>query len=84
MVRAIYIVAWTEKARLEYGVPLSQCVVSVEPKDDIAVNVSKSKIGRPKYRYADALAIFYERREAKAFVSGNKDWVIMKSLITII
>jgi hypothetical protein len=38
---------------------------------------SKHKIGRPKLRYTDLLAIFQARNEAEAYRAGNKDWVVV-------
>lgn len=73
-IEKVYAVIWTDEARKEYGVPKNKIIVVVEPKEDIKVNISKSKIGRPKIRYADLLAIFYKRTEADAFRDRNNDW----------
>ena len=71
----MWAVIWTEKALEEYGVPLKNIIISVEPKEDIKVNISSEKIGRPKYLFTDTLAIFETKKEAEAYRAGNKDWV---------
>lgn len=77
-IEKVYAVTWTEKAREEYGIPKNKVVVLLEPKDEIEVNISKSKMGRPKLRYADSLSIFYEKDEAEAFRKGNSDWITIE------
>ena len=65
-------VIWTYKARKQYGVPLKDTIVSVEPKDDINVIVFKRK---KKFYYADSIAVFSKRKEAESFRNGNIDWL---------
>lgn len=69
-----FAVIWTEEASIRYGVPKSDPIVTVEPKEDIKVNIQKGKMGRPKVRYADCVAIFKDIREAEAYREGNTDW----------
>ena len=79
----MFAVIWTEKGRKEYGVPANQLIISVEPKEDIKVNVSNNKIGRPKYLYTDALAIFCTEKEAEAYRAKNDDWTTVPITILI-
>lgn len=78
----VYAVVWTKEAAKNYGV-FDQIIVTVEPKEDIKVRYIKGKIGRPKIRYADALAIFSDKKEAEAFRAGNKDWFTVKLTLII-
>lgn len=70
----VYAVIWTRKGRKFYGVPDNQPIISIVPNEPISVNVSKSKMGRPKYRYTEPFAIFSTEKEAEAYREGNTDW----------
>ena len=65
-------VVWTEKAAEFYGAKTK--IIGVEPKEEIAFDIRKTKMGRPKIRYGEPLAIFESKIEAEAFRAGNKDW----------
>jgi hypothetical protein len=78
-----YAVVWTDKARIEYGVPRHQIIVLVEPKEEIKINMSKTKIGRQKYLYADVFAIFETDKEAEAFRAGNADWKVQQVTLLV-
>ena len=79
----VYVVMWTEKGRREYGVPKRDVIVSVEPKEEIGVNVSICRVGRPRYMFADVLAVFSNKNEAEAYRRGNTDWVVSKAKIIL-
>jgi len=77
MPRKGFAVIWNKDSMPFYGVKKGQELITVESKEEIKVNVSKSKIGRPKIRYAEPLAIFQEIQEAEAYRANNKDFLVV-------
>ncbi len=73
----LWAVVWNPKSMEEYGIESkAEQILYVDCGESIPVNVG-GKMGRPKIRYADALAIFHERKEADAFRKGNEDFVVI-------
>jgi hypothetical protein len=69
-------VTWTEKAAEFYGADTN--IISIEPKDEITFDTRKKKMGRPKIRYGEPLAMFPTKEEAEAYRSDNKDWLTIE------
>lgn len=69
----LFAVIWRNEVNEFYGVK-DDDIVFVEPKEEIRVNVSKNRIGRPKWQYSEPLAIFLSLKEAEAYRAGNTDW----------
>ena len=77
----LFAVIWEESSREFYGIG-DEILVTVEPKEEIRMNVSKHKQGRPSWRYTEPLAIFTTKEEAEAFRDGNTDWEVVSCNIT--
>ena len=76
-------VQWRKEVRSFWGVLSGEIILPVEPKEDIKVNFSRSKKGRPKYLYADPLAIFKFKKEAEAYRAGNRDFEVVPVIISL-
>ena len=70
----LYAVIWTEKAKVDYGIPKKDHGIVPIEQDIVKFNVAKSKIGRPKMRWATVYPVFNTYEEAEAYRNENIDW----------
>jgi hypothetical protein len=69
-------VIWKMDRRNFYGIPKTDHgIISMDgDQHGIKFNVSKTKIGRPKIRWADVYPLFETKEEADAYRAENEDW----------
>lgn len=74
-------VVWSKHGSQTFGIP-TNTIIPVEPMEEIKVELSKIKRGRPKFRFAEPFAIFKEKYEAEAYKRNNPDFKIIPITIT--
>lgn len=76
MEKKLWTVVWTKEGRKKFDVPKSDhgLIPIEDDKYSVSVNVSKSKIGRPKMRWANVYPVFDTKEAAEAYREGNTDW----------
>lgn len=73
-------VVWTEEARKDFGVPIKDKIISLEPREDADDERYRAKCRCHKtgWHYLDGMAIFYRKSEAVAYRNRNGDFKVVK------
>ena len=74
----MFTVIWTDKAKNIYGVEKDECPIISLDTDEIKVDVSTSKVGRPKIRIATVYPFFETKKEADSYRGDNPDFQTVK------